>query len=88
MFAWSALKMNLLRTILSLLGVTVGIFSIIGVLTLVYSLEKSLRDSFEFLGANVMYIQKWPWSFGGEDYPWWKYMQRPQACYEEFKFIQ
>jgi len=87
-FAWSALKMNLLRTVLSLLGVTVGIFSIIGVLTLVYSLEKSLRDSFEFLGANVMYIQKWPWSFGGEDYPWWKYMQRPQASYEEFKFIQ
>lgn len=87
-FAWTALKMNLLRTVLSLLGVTVGIFSIIGVLTLVYSLEKSLKDSFEFLGANVMYIQKWPWAFGGEDYPWWKYMQRPQASYDEFEFIQ
>lgn len=79
--------MNKLRTILSLLGVTVGIFSIIGVLTLVYSLEKSLKDSFGFLGANVMYIQKWPWSFG-EDYPWWKYMQRPQASYEEYEYIQ
>jgi len=87
-FAWTALKMNLLRTILSLLGVTVGIFSIIGVLTLVYSLEKSLRDSFEFLGANVMYVQKWPWAFNDDDYPWWKYMQRPQASYDEFKFIE
>ncbi len=80
--------MNLLRTVLSLLGVTVGIFSIIGVLTLVYSLEKSLKDSFEFLGANVMYIQKWPWAFNDNDYPWWKYMQRPQASYDEFRFIQ
>ena len=87
-FAWAALKMNLLRTVLSLLGVTVGIFSIIGVLTLVYSLEKSLRDSFEFLGADVMYIQKWPWAFNDNDYPWWKYMQRPQASYDEFKFIE
>ena len=65
-----------------------GIFSIIGVLTLVYSLEKSLRDSFEFLGANVMYVQKWPWAFNDDDYPWWKYMQRPQASYDEFKFIE
>ena len=87
-FAWTALRMNLLRTVLSLLGVTVGIFSIIGVLTLVYSLEKSLKDSFEFLGANVMYIQKWPWAFNDNDYPWWKYMQRPQASYDEFRFIQ
>ena len=79
--------MNKLRTVLSLLGVTVGIFSIIGVLTLVGSLEKSLKDSFGFLGANVMYIQKWPWSFGDNDYPWWKYMQRPQASYDEFEFI-
>ena len=80
--------MNLLRTLLSLLGVTVGIFSIIGVLTLVDSLEKSLKDSFGFLGANVMYVAKWPWAFGDEDYPWWKYMRRPQASYDEFKFIE
>ena len=86
-FAWSALKMNLLRTILSLLGVTVGIFSIIGVLTLVDSLEKSLKDSFGFLGANVMYVQKWPWSFEN-NYPWWKYVNRPQPTYDEFKFIE
>ncbi len=86
-FAWSALKMNLLRTFLSLLGVTVGIFSVIGVLTLVDSLEKSLKDSFGFLGANVMYVQKWPWSFES-NYPWWKYINRPQTNFDEFKFIE
>ena len=44
-FAWKALKSNVLRTILSLLGVTIGIFAIISVLTLVDSLEKNIKDS-------------------------------------------
>ena len=43
-FAWRALKSNLLRTILSLLGVTIGIFAIITVLTLVDSLEKNIKE--------------------------------------------
>lgn len=79
--------MNPLRTILSLLGVTVGIFSVIGVLTFVDSLERSLKDSFDFLGANVIYMEKWPYGFT-DDYPWWKYMQRPQATYDEYKFLE
>ena len=57
-FAWQALKSNILRTVLSLLGVTIGIFSIIAVLTLVDSLEKNIRDSFNFLGSDVIYVGK------------------------------
>ena len=86
-FAYTALKMNVLRTVLSLLGVTVGILVIIGVFTGVDSLEKNLKESFDFLGANVMYVQKWPWSFEG-NYPWWKYINRPQTSYDEFKFLE
>ncbi|MEM9981589.1 MAG: ABC transporter permease [Bacteroidota bacterium] len=86
-FAWRALRANLLRTILSLLGVTVGIFAIIAVLTVVNSLEKSIRNSLSFLGDEVIYVQKWPWSFG-PNYPWWKYLSRPVADYEEFKFLE
>ena len=56
-FAWRALKSNVLRTILSLLGVTIGIFAIIAVLTLVDSLEKNIKDSLNFLGSGVIYIQ-------------------------------
>ena len=86
-FAWRALRANLLRTILSLLGVTVGIFAIIAVLTVVNSLEKSIRSSLSFLGDEVIYVQKWPWSFG-PNYPWWKYLSRPVTDYEEFKFLE
>lgn len=59
-FALSALRANLLRTILSLLGVTVGIFSIITVFTLVDSLEKNIKDSLNFLGDDVIRVEKFP----------------------------
>lgn len=86
-FALSALRANLLRTILSLLGVTVGIFSIITVFTLVDSLEKNIRDSLDFLGDDVIRIQKFPWIME-DNYPWWKYVNRPKAEYSEFHFLK
>lgn len=75
-FAFHALRVNRLRTMLSLLGITIGIFAIIAVFTAVDSLEYKVRSSFESLGENVIFVQKWPWLFG-DDYPWWKYMNRP-----------
>lgn len=86
-FAWQALRANLLRTILSLLGVTIGIFAIISVFTLVDSLERNVRDSMSFIGEKVIYVQKWPWSFGG-NYPWWKYFQRPEPTEREFRQLE
>lgn len=86
-FAWNALTANLLRTILSLLGVTIGIFAIIAVFTLVDSLEKSIKDSFNFLGTNNINVEKWPYGFGGGPYPWWKYLQRPHPTYAEYEFL-
>lgn len=86
-FAWNELLVNPLRTILSLLGVTIGIFAIIGVFTIVDSLESSIKTSLSFLGDKVIYVMKWPWVFNGP-YPWWKYMKRPQASYNEFRYLE
>ncbi|SDK60529.1 putative ABC transport system permease protein [Catalinimonas alkaloidigena] len=86
-FAAQALRSNLLRTTLSLLGVTIGIFSIIAVYTLVDSLERGIRESVAFLGDDVIYVQKWPWSFG-PNYPWWKYVNRPEPDMQDFRFLQ
>ena len=79
-FAWHAIVSNKLRTFLSLLGVTIGILSVITVFTIVDSLEKNVRDSINKLGSDVIYIQKWPWgtSDGGE-YKWWDFMRRPEV---------
>jgi len=81
-FAWQALVVNKLRTFLSLLGITIGIFSIITVFTIVDSLERNIRGSVQSLGENVVFVMKWPWTFG-PDYPWWKYMNRPVPAYSE-----
>ncbi|MFI5148993.1 MAG: ABC transporter permease [Bacteroidia bacterium] len=86
-FALTALRVNRLRTVLSLLGVTIGIFAIIFVFTALDSLEKKLRDSVASLGDNVVFVQKWPWTFGSE-YPWWKYINRPEASEGELDFIR
>lgn len=85
-FAWQALRGNLTRTILSLLGVTVGIFAIVAVFTIVDSLERNIKDSMSFIGDKVLYVQKWPWEFGGE-FAWWKYFQWPDPSYREYKYL-
>lgn len=83
------LRVNKLRSILSLFGVTIGIFCIIGVLSTVQSLEKSIKDGLSEMGATTIYIQKWPWGGGDEEeFPWWKYMKRPEPKYEELKPLQ
>jgi len=89
-FALQALRVNRLRTLLSLLGVTIGIFLIISVFTLVDSLERSIRTSFETLGDDSIFIEKMPWGpeSGDEEYAWWKYMQRPQVTYSEMKKLK
>lgn len=77
-----ALKLNKLRAFLSLIGITIGIFSIITVFSVLDSMEKSIRTSIESLGSNILYLQKWPWEFSN-DYPWWKYLSRPVCTLKE-----
>jgi putative ABC transport system permease protein len=88
-FAWKALRVNVLRTILSLLGVTIGIFAIISVLTIVDSLEKSVKASLNFLGSDVLYVDKFPWGGGDGSRDWWKsYIKWPTASYAEYRFLK
>jgi putative ABC transport system permease protein len=86
LFASHSLLANKLRTFLSLLGITIGIFAIITVFTVVDSLENNIRGSIASLGNNIVIVEKWPWAFGG-DYPWWKYMLRPTAHVDDLEAI-
>ncbi len=85
-FAFNSLVVNRLRTFLSLLGITIGIFAIISVFTVIDSLEVSIRNSIAKLGDNVVYVQKWPWA-RQHNYPWWKYLNRPVPKLKEKKEI-
>ncbi len=86
-FASEALSQNKLRTILSLLGITIGIMTIIGVFSAVDTLRNNLQSSVEKLGSNTIYVQKWPWEFGG-DYPWWKYLRRPNPQIKDYEKLR
>ncbi len=79
--------MNKTRTILSLLGITIGIFCIIAVFTVFDSMENSIKSEIDSLGNNVVFIQKWPWSME-DNYPWWKYYKRPEPELSELRHIQ
>jgi len=87
LFALHEIVMNKVRTLLSLLGITIGIFSIIAVFTIFDSMESTIRTSINSLGNDVLFVQKWPWAMGG-DYPWWKYINRPEASPSDLKEIQ
>ncbi|MCF6169732.1 MAG: ABC transporter permease [Bacteroidales bacterium] len=87
LFAINALVVNKVRTVLSLLGITIGIFSIISVFTVFDSMENSIKSEINSLGSNVLFIQKWPWAMG-KDYPWWKYYQRPEPRVQEMEEIK
>ena len=78
---------NKLRTFLSLFGITIGIFCIIGVLAVVNSLEQNIKNEVNSLGNNTIYVDKWVYA-GGPDYPWWKYVNRPSPKFEELKQIK
>jgi putative ABC transport system permease protein len=81
------LKVNKLRTALSLTGIAFGIFCIIGVLATVNSLEHNIQNEVKTLGSNTIYIDKWEYS-GGPERPWWKYMARPTMKYEEAALLK
>lgn len=85
-FAINALKNNKLRTILSLLGVTIGIFSIIAVLAAVDSLEKEIKGSLSSLDNSTMIIMRF--SFGPTDIPQWKREQFPDVSYDEYEYLK
>lgn len=87
MQALSALTGNKLRTFLSLLGITIGIFCIITVKSAVDSLQKNIVDGFNELGSDVVYLDRMPWN---EDpgMNFWKYAKRPTPSFEDFQVIQ
>ena len=88
--ALQELKVNKLRTFLSLFGITIGIFCIIGVLATIDSLQTKVKSDLSSFGNNTIYIDKWSYGGGGGegDYPWWKYMKRPSMKVNEMEMIQ
>lgn len=82
------LMVNKLRTTLSLIGISFGIFCIIGVLATVNSLQANIQNQINSLGSNTIYIDKMEYFHNGPDYPWWKFANRPEMAFDEVKLIK
>ncbi|MDD5695197.1 MAG: ABC transporter permease [Bacteroidales bacterium] len=86
-FAINAIAVNKVRTILSLSGITIGIFSIISVFTVFDSMEIAIRSNLSTLGNDVLFVTKWP-LIGDANMPWWKYWNRPEPSISDLKEVQ
>ena len=80
-------RSNKLRTFLSLLGITFGIFCIISVLATISSMKTAVQNDIKTLGTNTVFIDKWEYR-NDNNYPWWRYYKRPTPKYEELKQLR
>ncbi len=85
-FAYNSVIVNKLRTFLSLFGITIGIFSIISVFTVLDWMEKSIHDSISSMGENVLYVHKWPWGLN-MNLNWWDIVKWPSVSKEDYQAI-
>ena len=87
LFAYQAIIVNKLRTFLSLLGITIGIFAIISVFTVIDWMERSIREDISSMGDNAVYVDKWPWTFP-KDLEWWNIAKWPVPTIEEYEELK
>lgn len=76
-----------LRTLLTMLGITIGIFAITTIFTLVNTLESAVSKNLSELGNTVLFVHNWPWAEDNND-DWFKYIGRPQVNYRDYRALR
>ena len=84
--AFTSLGVNKLRSCLTMLGITIGVFSVIGVMTTVSALRGSIETGLSFLGSNTFQFGKWPFASGGPDHR--KYEMRRNITLDQARRYQ
>ncbi len=87
--AYRTVVLNKLRTLLSLLGVTIGIFSMVSVFAVLDSMKSNMKKSLDSFGTDVVVMEKWPWApEEGTEFAWWEYMNRPVVTLREHEALK
>jgi len=81
--SWQAIRSHKLRTLLTMLGISIGIFSITMIFTLVNTLQYSVTLNLSSLGSTILYVHNWPWKDNSED--WYKYFNRPKVSLMDYE---
>ncbi|NVI96529.1 ABC transporter permease [Myxococcus sp. AM009] len=75
-----SLKANRLRTVLTTLGIGIGVATLLAIVGIIQGLNTSFHNQLATFGANTMYVSKFPWMIKGD---WWKYRNRKNFTLEQ-----
>ncbi len=79
----NTIRENKLRAILTLAGITIGVFSIIAIMTLLDALQSGIEGGLSQLGSNTFQVQKFPAMNFGDPHRKAKYRNRTDISYEQ-----
>src|SRR5205807_4939193 len=81
--AWSSLGANKLRSALTMLGITIGVFSVISVMTAIGALQYSIENGISFLGSNIFQFAKFPANVSASGDAQEKFRNRHDITYKQ-----
>ncbi|RKH08263.1 FtsX-like permease family protein [Corallococcus sp. CA053C] len=73
--ALSSLRSNRLRTVLTTVGIGVGVCTLLAIVGIIQGLNSSFAEQLGKIGSNTLQVSKFPWVMGGD---WWEYRNRKQ----------
>lgn len=80
--SFNALKANKVRSLLTTLGIIIGVTSVVLMSTAVKGIDEAFQTGVSALGSDNMYITKWSWF--DNDVPWWEMRNRPEVIMDEY----
>lgn len=80
-----AIKANKMRSILTTLGIIIGVLTVVSVASIIVGLNRSFENQISSIGSNNVYVTKRPWVIMDD---WFKYRNRPNLTMKDAKFIQ
>ncbi|MFQ6678268.1 MAG: ABC transporter permease [Fidelibacterota bacterium] len=86
--ALQSIRENKLRSSLTLLGIAIGVFSVIGVMTAITTMESSIQSGLNVFGANTFSFQKFPAIRIGGHGSWQKYRKRKSITYDQYEQLR
>jgi len=85
--AWSAIRANKMRSILTTLGIVIGIVTVTLMGTAIEGLNRAFLKSISFMGADVLYISRFDW-FTDSEADWLKMQKRPQITLRQIDSLK
>jgi putative ABC transport system permease protein len=82
--AWLAMRSNKVRSILTTLGIVIGVTTVVLMIIIIQGLNQSFKGEISILGSNTLYVQKWPWA----DSDWWVIRKWPDIEEKEYRALK